>query len=70
MEAARRKEETETGCEGGEVTRPNSKKQGSQRMDELAKRRSQYPPNRAYMPPNTVSVNIDHWENFAGSWTS
>lgn len=26
MEAARGKEETETGCEGGEVTRPNVKK--------------------------------------------
>lgn len=66
MEAARRKEETETGCEGGEVTRPNVKK-ARKSADELAKRRSQYPPNRAYTPPNTVSVYIDHWKNFAGA---
>lgn len=66
MEAARRKEETETGCEGGEVTRPNVKK-ARKSADELAKRRSQYPPNRAHTPPNTASAYIDLWENFAGA---
>lgn len=46
MEAARGKEETETGCEGGEVTRPNVKKKKARKSaDELAKRRSQHPPN-------------------------
>lgn len=61
MEAARRKEETETGCEGGEVTRPNvQKKKARKSADELAKRRSQHPPNRAHSPPNTASAYIDN----------